>query len=161
MDRMTQVLGNVAVTDSVIPTATEAAVIAGARSKLSRTTAQTVANVVSVPVVFPLLDYDVGGFGAAGGDRLTVPAGQAGTYTVIGGVNWVANGNGTRYAGLIKSGIDVGGSEISPNGVAPVRQNFAVDVVLAVGDYMQLNVYQGSGGNLDISFAMLSLRRVA
>ncbi len=78
----------------------------------------------------------------------------AGTYLISGATGWAANSTGGRGGSFFKNGSNLsnGGSAIvnanttgSSLTVAPMP---AVLVQLAVGDYVELWGFQGSGGNL-------------
>lgn len=99
--------------------------------------------------------------------RLTAKV--AGVYSIWGGVAWAPGASSSRYVQIMKNGATT---------IAIVRA-FAVHVAffetisaiayLAINDYVELCVYQDTGGNLDVShaneyspeFAMAYLGRIA
>lgn len=84
--------------------------------------------------------------------RLTVPAGKAGWYTISGHVSFDANAMGN------KRGIAVGLNEavwLAIHSAAPMaafrtHRSIATPYYLSAGNFVELYVYQDSGGNLDI-----------
>jgi hypothetical protein len=82
---------------------------------------------------------------------------KAGIYSVAAQVTWAANNSGRRVAQITKNGEGGGGtfqlSTATPGlgGTAVAfDQNVAGPVRLAVGDYLEVTVYQNSGGNLSV-----------
>lgn len=79
-----------------------------------------------------------------------VKAVTAGRHEVKGSVSWVSNAAGFRQLAIIKNGATV----IAVNKIPPVNgsgtvQQVQASVYLAVNDYVELQVVQTSGGNLD------------
>ncbi len=77
----------------------------------------------------------------------------AGIYIITGVVNWAANVTGLRLAQIYKNGTTIiGGNQmdaVSAAGV-PTKQGVTVLINLAVNDYVELFVSQGSGASLDV-----------
>lgn len=83
--------------------------------------------------------------------RITIPSGKAGKYLFTYYVTFDTNGTGSRRATLLKNGTDYitffgTGAFSSFRTVA----SQAVICNLAVGDYVELQVYQNSGGSLNV-----------
>ena len=83
-------------------------------------------------------------------NRITIPSGKSGYFLVSARTAFAANTTGTRVNWIIKNGT----TEISTVFVgAAVADNTSVVtsaiVSLVAGDYITLNVYQTSGGNLN------------
>lgn len=84
-------------------------------------------------------------------ERVTIPAGLAGKYLILGFTYWAANATGVRYISITKNGtrqgdypLDAVNTVNSPNTQTEVME-------LVAGDYIGLQVHQTSGGNLDVS----------
>lgn len=97
---------------------------------------------------------DVGGyFSTSTPGRLTVPAGRGGYYLVQGSVSFATSGVGRRIAYLRKNGsIYFARAESVPTTEA--SSSFAITlhavVFLTPGDWVSMEVFQNSGGNLNV-----------
>lgn len=135
-------------------------------AKVSReNTNQSVPNSSNTNIAFDTVVNDSGGFADLGTnpERLTVPAGQAGTYLVSAGFNMEPNGVGIR---LIR--ITVNGSLLYSMGVPTVGISATIVItslaILSVGDILRTTAFQNSGGPLNLQASIsnfLSLQRVA
>jgi hypothetical protein len=108
----------------------------------------SIPNAAMTSLSWPTETMDTHGFheSVTNPSRVTIPAGQAGLYT-IGGV-WVPTGvvgtSATRVlARVLLNGAEVWGTEL-PGGVYSSPQ-LTTELQLAVGDYIQFAVYQNSG----------------
>ena len=82
--------------------------------------------------------------------RLTVPSGGGGKYVIGGGVNFPANATGTRWAAILLNGTTVLAKVETPgNASIDANLNPSTVYVLNATDYVELYVYQSSGGNLN------------
>jgi len=84
--------------------------------------------------------------------RLTVPAGLDGIYSLAGAVEFAANATGVRLLRIRLNGATIianivqnaaGGGNTTPITIATLYQ-------LAVGDFVELQAFQTSGGNLNV-----------
>lgn len=83
--------------------------------------------------------------------RLTIPAGLGGKYFIWGNVQWAGNVTGIRQLHLRKNGIlFIASNVISNGGTSVLNQITDCDIDLAVGDYVEMIVWQNSGNTLDI-----------
>jgi hypothetical protein len=85
-------------------------------------------------------------------NRLTCKT--AGVYLIIGQVRWAANATGQRQVNItLSSGRSVIAAQHEHGNSASIATNMSVSCIypLAVNDYVELAVYQDSGGNLDIT----------
>lgn len=77
----------------------------------------------------------------------------AGTYQVSGVVAFLANGTGFRGSRLSKNGVSIFGSASVGNnagsGISTAYATPVVELPLVVGDYLELQGIQQSGGNLN------------
>ncbi|MEA3036821.1 MAG: hypothetical protein QOH04_2598 [Sphingomonadales bacterium] len=86
-----------------------------------------------------------------GADRLT--ALEAGWYVVAGHVSFAANATGLRQMALKLSGASVYlgiATVLSASGAIATNLSVATVHYLAAGDYVQIEVYQDSGGSLNV-----------
>ena len=83
--------------------------------------------------------------------RLTVPDGYEGWYTITGHVTFDTSTSGTRRdVGIRLNGTTYVDISNVPVGNFPLRPLTAAVTYLEVGDYVELMVYQDTGGPLDI-----------
>jgi hypothetical protein len=120
---------------------------------LTKTANQTVSNATMTALTFntELLDSNTFHDNSTNTSRITIPTGYAGKYLVFGQATFAGSATGIRLIKIIKNGSG-DGPDIESGAMAanqtPLTQQFIVD--LAVGDYLEMNVYQTSGGNLDV-----------
>jgi hypothetical protein len=87
--------------------------------------------------------------------RLTIPAGYAGKYLISGNTNWDAySAASIRGVQIYKNGV--GGIipvVVQPitNGTNGTNTSFAYVIDLAVSDYIEIYVYQNTGGNANLT----------
>ena len=119
---------------------------------LYNTAAFTTVNGVEQTLTFNTERFDTDAFHSTSSNtsRITIPAGKAGKYRV--GINGYFNGNNTgqRQAYIKKNGTVYGDHKIFGSAVS--EQNsviLSLIMNLAVADYLEMEVYQSSGGNLD------------
>jgi hypothetical protein len=87
--------------------------------------------------------------------RFTIPTGKAGKYLVVARAAFATNATGKRGGRVLKNGTAVAGSPVIVEAVEMASAStivaFSVIVDVAVGDYITVEAYQDSGGNLDIN----------
>jgi hypothetical protein len=107
----------------------------------------SVVNTTWVAVPWASEDFDTDGYhdNVTNNTRVTIPTGKAGKYAIIGFGGWDASSGGSfRHIRLHKNGASVKITTIPPNASYPtVYMNSVLN--LAVGDYVELYVYQDSG----------------
>lgn len=121
---------------------------------LSSTTVQGITNTTWTGILFNAEDPDtVGGHSTSTNTtRYTVQAGWAGYYHIAATVSFAPNATGARFARVRKNGGTVvlrGASALSTGGALTTEVGLNGTVYLAVGDYVELQVYQSSGGTLN------------
>lgn len=121
------------------------------RAVLYQATAQTVANATWTATTFDsnLLDNYGGHSNSTNNSRYTSQV--AGWYSLRGGGGWVTAASGTgRGADFYKNGAfyQPGAAVVGSSGAVHVTPATG-DMFLAVGDYVELWVWQNSGGNLN------------
>jgi hypothetical protein len=132
------------------PAASNAFLTGPPLAQITQTSTQTVLNNTPTVLQFDTtgLDTDSGHSNIVNNSRYTCQV--VGWYLVIGGVGWAPNSTGNRLTLLYKNGVQVSfGSEsftaTSANSCV-VQASWMVQ--MAVGDYVEIYGYQGSGGNL-------------
>ena len=84
--------------------------------------------------------------------RLTIPTGFLGRWRFDIGVTFAAAANGTRAAWITVNGAGTryGQPEVPGSSVASAGLYISRELVLAVGDYVEVYCYQDSGGALNV-----------
>lgn len=122
---------------------------------LTNSSAQTISNSSATRVTaWDTETIDVGGLHDTGTDpsRITIPTGQEGLYLVGGTMWWASNSTGRRIMYFYKNGSDaeIGGYAYSPSVAGDNRRSSTAIFSLSAGDYVEMFVFQDSGGNLDL-----------
>jgi len=145
--------GNVLTVSGGVPAwaAPAAASFVGVLCKKGAT--QTISNTTDTVLNFSGADhYDTDGFHdpATNNSRITIPAGLGGYYMVYGLNTWDANATGRRFCELKKNGTKIFTSNgFGPNSTAAPSNMISLVLNLAATDYVEYQVWQSSGGNLD------------
>ena len=114
----------------------------------------TIANATNTTINWPSETFDTDGYHSTvtNTSRITVPSGKAGKYFINSAIYWEAS----PAADAVALRIYKNGSQVQFN-ATPKLANIQVTVVasvtldLAVGDYVELVVYQNSGSNLQVN----------
>lgn len=119
-------------------------------AKVYRSTAQTITTATDTNIQFDTEVFDQGDlFKSTANTRLTI--GVPGVYNVAGYAEFVVNAVGDRVLKILKNGA----TAVAASGPTPTGPNARVSVAapmrLAAGDYLQLEVRQTSGGDLDVN----------
>jgi hypothetical protein len=83
-------------------------------------------------------------------ERITIPAGKAGKYLVIGNATWDQASGGTRELAIRKNGVDFAYSDLGGFGASKTTVRIQMIMDLAVSDYISMTGFQNSGGTLNI-----------
>lgn len=114
--------------------------------------AQTISNATFTTVTFDSEWFDTDAFHSTSTNtsRLTVPAGFDGYYRVEAKLFFASNGTGSRIGNFRKNGADVDAGYLEQGAYSNGKNfmHFFVVLNLAAGDYMEVQIYQNSGGNL-------------
>jgi hypothetical protein len=119
-------------------------------ARVTRSNAQTIATGNWYALSFDTETYDTGSYWSAGAPtRLTVPG--TGYYLIIGRNGFAAHGTGNRGIAFRKSGTTDVASYFGANlGAGSGCDQLLVSMQpLSAGDYLELMVFQASGGNLN------------
>jgi hypothetical protein len=117
--------------------------------------AQTISNATDTKIAFDNESYDTDAFhsNVTNNTRITIPAGLSGYYRVTANLGFLANTTGRRIMAIaFNGGGNISQIEFSPAGsnVEPAA-SITDTYFLNVADYLEINVYQTSGGNLNTS----------
>jgi hypothetical protein len=121
-----------------------------------KSAAQSISNTTTTTVQFDNADtFDTDSIHdpASNNTRMTVPAGHGGKWLVLVDVTFAANTAGVREVGLRKNGssfgkvINVPASSVSK----PLTVSFGDLLSLSAGDYIEVTVWQDSGGALNVN----------
>lgn len=115
------------------------------------TSAQSISNATDTVVNFDneYLDTDSFHDNSTNNSRITIPSGKDGKYLIYGQVAFASNVTGQRSLNIFKNGsiLQKTDSASTFNGFATVLQMTIASLVAT--DYIQLSVYQNSGGSLN------------
>ena len=118
---------------------------------LWKSTTQSVNSSTSTNVSFDSELLDTSGFhdNATNNERITVPAGKAGKYQLILTIAFAGNATGYRETSILKNGTPIVYGNTPPTANAPT---FTVTTIVSasVADYFTSQVYQTSGGALNV-----------
>jgi len=117
----------------------------------TRSANQTISNSSNTTILWTTELFDTDGFHSTSVDtsRLTVPSGKGGYYMVTAAIYWAANSTGIREGWITKNGSSYVRSCLNASSTDNYSLTLASIINLAVGDYVEFNVKQTSGGNLD------------
>jgi len=127
------------------------------RASAFNSIAQVVATATFTVMTFDSESYDVGNLHSTSVNtgRLTVPAGGAGVYIVMGNWGWATSAAGTQRQAFIQNqaAAILASSFALPTAATRIIHPLFTIASLAVGDYVYLNGYQDTGGNLNTTAA--------
>ena len=135
------------------------------RVKVTRTANQEATNGATLTITFPdeAVDTDAFHSTTSNTSRITIPSGLGGDYVVMGSVTCAANGSGKRALWITKNGTLQNGSADLVNSGANAEFRITVTnllVGLVATDYLELNFFQNSGTNLNVTDATFSTYRI-
>lgn len=116
-------------------------------------TAQNIATATWTSMTLNSESYDVGGLHstATNTSRLTIPAGGGGVYIVTAHIGFTASSGGAgRLLRVYLNGASTLGAQVfcAPSATHAGTLTTTVQYKLAVGDYVECQVYQDTGGIL-------------
>lgn len=131
----------------------------GGACRLNRADTQSIGNSSATAISFQTEEFDTHGFAdlAADDDRITIPTGMAGIYLIVCSVAWTVSGTGDRRLYIYHYDDEDAGIGIHSFRTNSNTTEFSRSVVLqlAEGDYIKPQVYQSSGGALNLTEADL------
>lgn len=121
-----------------------------------KTGSQSISNNTTTKVTFNQTDvYDTDGFHdpATNSSRITIPTGKGGYYLIHGHMVWDANSSGRRLFKFTQNNTTdlrvMEGFSTATNTVYPGMHLITI-VNLTAGDYVEMEVWQNTGGSLNI-----------
>lgn len=120
---------------------------------------QSISSGAFAALTFNAEDFDDGAMHSTSSttSRITIPTGMGGIYLVGGGTFFAANATGVRQALLAKNGgaPKVAGAIVAGFSVSGVGPTVSVQGLfsLAAADYVEIQVFQDSGGALNVGSA--------
>ena len=115
---------------------------------LSNTTTQTVTSPNYTAITWDTENFDTDGFHStvSNTSRITIPTGKGGYYQVNASVRWDDNTSGSRLITIYKNGT-IFHLTASPGFSIDPTMNIQTIMYLVATDYVEVYVYQNSGGN--------------
>lgn len=141
-------------------------VAAPAMCQATRTSTQSIPSSVLTVVLLTSEDWDTDAFHSTSSNtsRLTIPSGLGGIYQLEANIQWTPSITGQRIVTLLKNGVaqtpNLDTALIPNAGVAP-NTTAVRSISLAAGDYVELQVFQDSGGALTLTGAIFGCRKVS
>ena len=137
-----------------------------AQARGNRAAVQSIAHATFTAITLTAEDWDNDTMlDVAGGTPSRIIAKTAGKFLVTAGVGaWGVNSTGPRLIEIRKNGATAFGLQEQPAATAPDQSSMATSEIidLAVNDYVELVVYQSSGGGaLNASACYLSAMRLS
>jgi hypothetical protein len=121
---------------------------------VKRTTNKSISNATYTKVDFDAENFDTNAFhdNATNNTRLTVPTGQGGYYLITWNSLFAGNTSGYRSSHVTKNNEALTGQGSNAMGGVGSYTSAGNQVVvnLAAGDYIEMQVYQSSGGALNL-----------
>ena len=146
--------GNVLTVSGGIPTWAAPAAGSFAGCSLSKSAAQSISNATWTAISWNLENYDTDAFhdNSTNNTRITIPAGKGGKYLIASNLYNPSNSTGSRLIKIQKNGADIAyGDWQRANSGHSTSTIFSQVLALAVADYIEVNLYQDSGGALDVN----------
>lgn len=122
--------------------------------RVRNTAALTIANGTLTTLTFDAERHDNASIHSTSSNnsRLVVPAGWGGVWLISANIEWAANAAGHRAVVLLVNGADriADESKLSIGAIVMGQRVGGDQYKLAAGDYVEVQVYQNSGGNLNV-----------
>ena len=134
-------------------------------SRIYRNSNQSIADSTSAAISFTTATYDPSSFWSSG-SHLTFPASSDGYYSITAHVDFAFNSGGYRQISIVKNGTTtIATTSIDASSNNDTILSLTTEYSFVATDYIQLFVYQNSGGALDVVRAadyspVLSLHRI-
>jgi len=121
---------------------------------LSKSAAQSVSNATWTAISWDLENYDTDAFhnNSVNNTRITIPAGKGGKYLIASNLFNPSNSSGSRLIKFQKNGVDIYYGDWQRANSGHSTSTIASQVLdLAVADYIEVNLFQDSGGALNVN----------
>jgi hypothetical protein len=123
-------------------------------ARVTNATQQTIATATNSILTYTQETYDTDGFhdNSTNTSRFTIPAGKAGKYIINYIGLWSSTDNTlARNVSLLKNGSNILLKTFGLNTRDDLGMSLTSVQNASVGDYFEIQVYQSSGGNIDIN----------
>jgi hypothetical protein len=131
-------------------------------AQVTNTSAQSISNGAYTALNFQSEIYDTDGFhdNATNNTRLTIPTGKGGKYLLTCQANFASNSSGFRAIAIMKNGSasQIAYANSNPISGSSFTYAFSCVVSAVATDYFEMNVYQSSGGSLNVNAGSDSTR---
>ncbi len=128
--------------------------------------ALTIATATPTDLTFDSERRDTDNIHDTGSNTNRLTCKTAGDYLIIANLDWEYNVTNRRFVRIKLDGTtDIASVEQDPGSVGYCGQHVSCEYYLAVNQYVTMNVYQNSGGNLDVNAIgnmspIFSMRRI-
>jgi hypothetical protein len=123
--------------------------------RVTKLAAQTITTALSTAIEFNTESFDSDAFhdNTTNNTRITIPAAMGGYYMIGAQIEFTANATGDRRVFIMKNGTSTLAQETQLSNGASLANRFVMSalVQLDATDYIETNVLQTSGGNLDVT----------
>ena len=125
----------------------------GCRITQSPNASQSIATNTGTDLTFNSENFDTDGFHDTSTNtaRITIPTGKGGKYAINAHVEWATNAVGTRNIYIYKNNTSSLASQFQSAQASDMGMEVNTIASLAAGDYITLQVYQTSGGSLNVN----------
>ena len=112
----------------------------------------SISNNTNTTVLFDTEEFDTDAYHSTSTNtsRITIPAGKAGKYAINSAFFFQEAANGARVLNIYKNGSNYARSQMPPNSVSQIAVTLNLVMDLAVNDYIEVVVFQNSGGSLNL-----------
>lgn len=121
----------------------------GGRVRVRRLGDQPIPNSTNTIATFTDEIYDDHGYWNGSG-TFTVPPGLGGLYAIACNAAFDSNATGSRAINILHSGTRVASVFVDTHSASTWREFNGAQLLLAEGDTVQMQVFQSSGGSLDL-----------
>jgi hypothetical protein len=114
---------------------------------------QSISNATDTKIAFANESFDTSAFHSTtvNNTRITIPTGLAGYYRVTANIGFLNNALGRRIFAIALNGGNVSQAELTPTASVVPAGSITDTYLLNVGVYIEVNVFQTSGGALNTS----------
>ncbi len=119
--------------------------------RVYNTSYQTISNTTITAITYNSESYDsTGSMHSTSSLTSRIVAPVAGRYVVNGHVIFFGNATGSRIIYIYVNGANVSSRQLNPHDANSFSMEISDTLLLAASDYVELRVYQASGGNLSV-----------
>ena len=132
-------------------------------AQASRSTNLSIATSTFTDVTLPSEAWDTDSLHSTSSntDRFTIPTGLDGIYLVHGIITFAVNSTGARTLTVAKNGAGMQVTTFANAGTAAPVLSGARILRLVAGDYVSIEAWQDSGGNLNVTQAEVTVIKIS